>query len=231
MSRVRRAALAIAVLAVATGLADTEPARAETEGPCRATIAGGNVATADTSATGEPIEVRENARVPVTMTATRELDHLKVELEFAGLRWWVVHDEPTEGTTWTRVVDMGEYSDYGVGLYKIVASTSGQGFSCTGSALINVQGGSPLRTVAGLAGLGLAIVGGLGLLWVLFRGPAGAPLVGAILGVLLGAGVAVLLQEYAVVYPTLAAAIIALGGGAVLGMLFGLFGTRGRPRY
>jgi hypothetical protein len=230
VSRAWCAALAIAVLA-AIGLAVTEPAGAEIEGPCQATIAGRNVATADTSATGEPIEVRENARVPVTMTATRELDQLKVELEVAGLRWWVVHDEPTDGTTWTRIVDMGDYSDYGVGLYEIVASTGGQGFSCTGSALVDVQGDSPLRTVAGLVGLGLAVVGGLGLLWVLIRGPAGAPLVGAILGVLLGAGVAVLLQQFAVVYPTLAAAIIALGGGAVLGLLFGLFGTRGRPRY
>jgi hypothetical protein len=55
--------------------------------------------------------------------------------------------------------------------------------------------------------------------------------VGAILGVLLGAGVGVLLQQFAILYPSLILALIALGGGALLGILSGLFGRRGRPRY
>jgi hypothetical protein len=43
-----------------------------------------------------------------------------------------------------------------------VSGTSGAGgFSCTGAALVNVDG-NPLGTVAGGAGLALAAVGGIG---------------------------------------------------------------------
>jgi hypothetical protein len=222
-------ALAVAALAVAAGLVAPQAALAEIEGPCQGTVAGQNVATHDTSATGEPIKVREKARIPVTMSSARPITSLTVELEFGGLGW-TVHDEPTEGTSWARTVDVGDYSKYGVGLYKVVATSSGQGFSCTGATLVEVDG-SPLSTVAGLVGIGLAVVGGLGVLWVAIRGPGGAPVVGMILGVVLGAGVGVLLQQFSIVYPTMIAALIALGGGAALGLLMGLFGQRGRPRY
>jgi hypothetical protein len=221
-------ALAVAALAVVAGLVAPQSALAEIEGPCQATVAGQNVATRDTSATGEPIKVREEARVPVTMTSQRPITSLKVELEFAGIGW-TVHDEPTEGTSWARTVDVGDYSKYGVGLYKVVGTSGGQGFSCTGAALVEVDG-SPLTTIAGLVGLGLAVVGGLGVLWVAFRGPGGAPLLGMIFGVLLGAGAGVLLQQFAIVYPTMIVALIALGGGAALGLLLGVFGRSG-PRY
>lgn len=221
-------ALAVAALAIAAGLVAPQAALAEIEGPCQGTVAGQNVATRDTSATGEPIKVREEARIPVTMSSARPITSLTVELEFGGLGW-TVHDEPTEGTSWARTVDVGDYSKYGVGLYKVVATSSGQGFSCTGAALVEVDG-SPLSTIAGLAGIGLAIVGGLGVLWVAFRGPGGAPLLGLVLGVVLGAGVGVLLQQFSIVYPTMIVALIALGGGAALGLLMGIFGRSG-PKY
>jgi hypothetical protein len=51
--------------------------------------------------------------------------------------------------------------------------------------------------------------------------------VGAVFGVLLGAGAAVLLQQFAIVYPTMIVAVIALGGGALLGIVGGLFGRSG----
>jgi hypothetical protein len=198
------------------------------DGPCRATIAGEAVAAKDVSATGEPITVEENARVPVTMSATRPITMLKVEIEFAGIGW-TVHDEPTEGTSWAKTVSIADYSKYGVGLYKIVGKSTGQSFSCTGAALVEV-GGNPLTTVAGLVGLGLTILGALGILWVALRRPGAAPVVGVLLGVLLGVGVAVLLQQFAIVYPTMIVALIALGGGALLGFVGGLFGRSG-PRY
>ena len=229
VSALLRIALAVTALALAAALVAPHPALAEIEGPCQATVAGQNVATRDTSATGDPIKVREEARVPVTMTAQRSITHLTVEMEFAGLGW-KVHDEPTEGTSWARSVDVGDYSKWGVGLYKVVGTSSGQGFSCTGSALIEVDG-SPLRTLAGLVGLGLAAVGGLGVLWVAFRGPGGAPLWGVILGLMLGVGVAVLLQQFSIVYPSAIVALIALGGGAGLGLIMGLLGRSAGPRY
>jgi hypothetical protein len=219
---------ALVVASLAGALVAPQAALAEIEGPCQATVAGQNVATRDTSATGDPIKVREEARIPVTMTSQRPITSLKVEIEFAGLSW-EVHDEPTEGMSWARTVDVGDYSEYGVGLYKIVGTSSGQGFSCTGAALVEVDG-NPLTTVAGLVGLGLAVVGGLGVLWVAFRGPGGAPLWGVILGLLLGAGVGVLLQQFSILYPTTVVALIALGGGAALGLLLGVLGRSG-PRY
>jgi hypothetical protein len=221
--------LALVVAGLTAALVAPQAALAEVEGPCQATVAGQNVAARDTSATGDPIEVREEARVPVSMTARRPITSLTVEIEFAGLGW-EVHDEPTEGTSWARTVDVGDYSKYGVGLYKIVGRSSGQGFSCTGSALVEVEG-SPLTTVAGLAALGLTVVGGLGLLWVAFRGPGGAPVVGLILGVLLGVGVGALLQQFSIVYPTTIVALIAVGGGAALGLAMGLFGRSTGPKY
>ena len=221
--------LAVLALAAATAALVAPPAaHAEIDGPCQATIAGENIAAKDVSATGEPITVEESARVPVTMSAPRPITMLKVEIEFAGISW-TVHDEPTEGTSWAKTVNIADYSKYGVGLYKIVGSSSGQAFSCTGAALVEVDG-NPLTTVAGLVGLGLAIVGALGVLWVAVRGPGGAPVVGAVLGFLLGAGVAVLLQQFAIVYPTMIVALIALGAGALLGMVCGLFGRSG-PKY
>ena len=221
----------VVALAAAAGLTVAPSALATIDGPCQASIAGENVAALETDARSEPIKVRENARVPVRMTSARPITHLTVELEFAGLGI-PVHDEPTEGTSWAKVVDVAEYSDYGVGLYKIVGKSTGQGFSCTGAALIEVEG-EPLKTPAGIGGLVAAVVGAIGVLRLAFRRRASgaAPLVGAFFGLLLGAGVGVLLQQFALVYPTLIVALIALGGGALLGIVSGLAGRRTGPAY
>jgi hypothetical protein len=113
-----------------------------------------------------------------------------------------------------------------------VGTSEGQGFSCTGAALVDVQGDA-LRTPAGIAGLVAAVVGAIGLLRYLVRRRASgaAPFVGAIFGLLLGAGVGVVLQQLAIVYPTALVAVVLLGGGIVLGILSGTWGQRTGPRY
>jgi hypothetical protein len=221
----------VVVTAVLAALALAPPAASEIDGPCQASIAGQNVAALETGPRSEPIEVRENARVPVTMTAARPITSLKVELEFAGLRW-TVHDAPTEGTTWSRVVNVADYSKYGVGLYKVVGTSEGQGFSCEGAALVDVQDGA-LSTPAGIAGLAAAIVGAIGILGLLFRRRASgaAPVVGAFFGLVLGAGAGVLLQQLSVVYPTLLVAVGLLGGGLLLGVISGILGQRRGTAY
>jgi hypothetical protein len=228
--RITVSALPLA-LAAAAGLAVAPGARATVDGPCQATIAGENVAALETGWDSEPIKVRENARVPVTMTSRRTITHLKVELEFAGVGW-TVHDATTEGTSWARVVDVGDYSKYGVGLYKVVGTSTGQGFSCTGAALVEVDG-DPLRTPAGIGGLAAAIVGAIGVLRLLLRRAASgaAPVVGAFFGLLLGAGTALLLQQFSIVYPTVIVGLVALGGGLALGLLSGLWSQRSGPAY
>jgi hypothetical protein len=153
------------------------------------------------------------------MSAARPITQLKVELEFAGIRW-TVHDEPTTGRTWSKEVAVDDYATYGVGLYKVIGSSSGPGLSCSGAALVKVEG-NPLTTVAGLVGLGLAIVGGVavGLLSLRGGGSGGALVLGALFGALFGLGLGVLLQEYALLYPTLVVTIVLLAGGAVLGLV------------
>lgn len=224
-------AVLVSVLAVVVALGLAPAAATEIDGPCQASIAGRNVAALDTGPRSEPIEVRENARVRVSMTSTQPITQLKVELEFAGLSW-TVHDATTEGTTWTRVVNVGEYSKYGVGLYKVVGTSEGQGFSCSGAALVDVQG-SPLETPAGLGGLAATVVGAIGVLGLSFRRrtSAAAPFLGAFFGLLLGAGVGVLLQQFSILYPTAIVALLVLGGGLALGVLVGLWSQRTGPGY
>jgi hypothetical protein len=227
--------ITVSVLVAALGLAawlTTAPAALATiEGPCQGSIAGENVAPLETEPRSEPVKVGKNARVPVTMTSARPITHLTVELEFGGIGW-TVHDAPTEGTSWAKVVNVKDYSKYGVGLYKIVGKSTSQGFSCTGAALVEVEG-EPLKTPAGIAALAATIIGAIGVLRLAFRRRASgaAPVFGAVFGVLLGAGVAVLLQQFSIVYPTLIVALVALGGGVVLGILSGLWGQRTGPAY
>ena len=96
--------LLCAALASVLALAAAPVGGATIEGPCTASIAGVPVANRGTSARSDAIKVSEGTRVRVTMAASKPIDRLKVELEFAGIRW-TVHDEPTTGTTWTKTVD------------------------------------------------------------------------------------------------------------------------------
>ncbi len=206
-------------LALATCLALAPVAGATIDGPCRATIAGQNVADRDTHATSDPITVAEGSSVRVTMASARPITHLEVELEFAGVRW-TVHDEPTTGRTWSKEVAVDDYATYGVGLYKVIGSSTGPGLTCSGEALVEVEG-SPLSTVAGLVGLGLVIVGGLGVGLLALRrvGSSVGIVLGTAFGALLGIGVGLLFQEFSVLYPTLVVAIVLVVGGALLGLV------------
>jgi hypothetical protein len=226
-----RRSVPVAALALVAALVGSPSAAAETDGPCQATIAGESPAGRDTGPRGEPIDVDEDERVRVTMTSLRPITRLKVDLEWAGLRL-PVHDDPTEGTEWERVVELEDYSIYGVGLYKIVGTSEGQGFSCTASALVDVDG-VPWRLPAGIAGLVATVIGTIGILALLVRRRASgvAPFAGAFFGLLLGAGVGLLLQQLSVVYPTAIVAGLLLGGGLVLGILSGMFGRRAGPSY
>ena len=185
-----------------------------------------DIITRGTSARSDAISVPDTGGVLVTMTSERPLSQLKVEIEFGGIGY-TVHEGRTTGTEWSSVVPVDEYSPYGIGLYKIVATTAGRGFTCEGAALVDVQG-EPLETAAGAIGVGMLIVGGLGVLSFLLRGGRTrlAPFLGAFLGVIFSAGAGILLQEYGLLYPTLTTAIGFVVGGAALGFIAGLIGSR-----
>ena len=218
--------LAIAFVMV-LGLVAAPEALATIEGPCEATIAGEDVVARDTFARSDAISVRQTGAVPVIMTAESPIGRLKVAIEFGGIRY-TVRDEATTGTTWTSVVPVDDYATYGIGLYKIVGISTGQGFTCEAVALVDVQG-NPLETAAGAIGIAMVIVGGLGVLSFALRGgrPGLATLLAMFLGVVLAAGIGLLLQQYGLFYPTRIAAILVFAGGALLGFLAGIVGSRG----
>lgn len=222
----RLAIVLVVVLALVAAWPASSPATVR--GPCMAEIASEDARSLFVGARDDAVTVDRNRLVPVRMTSDRPMTRLKVELEFAGLRF-TVHDRPTTGTSWASEVPVDDYGLYGMGLWKVVASSEGEGFDCEATGLIDVQDDhelDPLSTIAGLAGLALALIGALGILAVAARiGRArSAPVAGVLLGVLLGAGVCVLLQQFSVVYPTVGVAGGLLAIGAAIGLAFSLFG-------
>jgi hypothetical protein len=209
-----------AVVAIAAIIAPS--AAADISGPCTAQIAGQNVKGRSTGAFSTPITVEKNAVVPVAMQSNNRISHLKIQIEFAGMRWTVSDKNVKNTTSWADSVKVKKYAKYGVGLYKVIGSSSG-GATCSGTALVKVKG-NPLSTVAGIVGLVAALAGLAGLAGALVLSMhagamgIGRSLLGLIAGLIGGLGVAVLLQQYALVYPSVGAAIAFVGGGAVVGV-------------
>ena len=56
---------------------------------------------------------------------------MKLEIEFAGIPY-EVSDEPTTVSSTTGVVPVDDYAKYGIGLYKIVATSTGRGLHLRG---------------------------------------------------------------------------------------------------
>jgi hypothetical protein len=228
----RAVSVAVVALAALVSLTVASPAAAESEGPCITSIAGENVGSRGVGATSEPIIVSKDRPVSVAMKANRPITRLKVELEFAGIRW-TVHDRPATGTSWASEVPVDDYASYGLGVYKVIGSGTGPGIDCSGAALVDVQGDDALAALAtpvGLFGLALALIGSFGSLALAVRvGQTSiSPIASGLLGVVFGLGVVILLQQFAVVYPTLALTGAILAVCAAVGLALGLFGIAGR---
>ncbi|MHB8059972.1 MAG: hypothetical protein ACYDHO_03980 [Gaiellaceae bacterium] len=218
----------LAALAMLTLAAIVVPsAAAEISGPCQATINGQSVKDQGTGALADPITVENDAVVPVAMSAGSQISHLKIQIQFAGMSW-TVRDKASHGKSWSNDVKVKNYAKWGVGLYKVVGSSSG-GVSCSGSALVKVKG-NPLTTVAGLVGLVSALlgIGGIGaaVAMTMKAGSIGVgrSIGGLIAGLIAGFGLAVLMQEYSIVYPTAAAAIASVGFGGLFGVGLSVLG-------
>ena len=218
----------VAVFALVVMLACAAQAAATAGGPCTAEINGEDIGAREVGATSDPIVVSKDVPVSITMASEQELERLKVELEFSGIRW-TVHDRPNNGMSWASDVPVDDYSSYGVGLYKVVGSSSGAGFTCEAAALIEVAGDNeldPLKTPVGLAGLALALIGSLGALALAARVGRSrtSPVFGGLLGAVFGLGVVILLQQFSAIYPTVAVTGGLVLIGAALGLAVGLFG-------
>jgi hypothetical protein len=224
--------LAISLVLALSALAAAPQASADLLGPCTAELAGRDMAPMLTGPLEDPLTVNRNSLLAVTMASERPITRFKVELEFAGFRW-TVHDRAVGERQWASEVPVEDYGVYGMGIWKVVTTSEGRGFACEAAALIAVEDDNeldPLTTIAGLAGLGLALTGFLGSLAVASRigTSRAAPFSGALLGVLLGVGVCVLLQQFSVLYPTLGVAGGLIAAGAAFGIGFSLFGLPGR---
>jgi hypothetical protein len=224
--------LAIALVVALIALAAAPQAPANVVGPCTAELAGRDMAPMFTGPRDDALAVKRNSLVSVTMESERPIARFKVELEFASVRW-TVRDGPVGARRWASEVPVEDYGVYGMGIWKVVTTSEGRGFSCEAAGLIALEDDhelDPLTTIGGLAGLGLALTGLLGILAVAGRigRSRAAPFSGALLGALLGVGVCVLLQQFSVLYPTIGVAGGLIAAGAAFGIGFSLFGLPGR---
>jgi hypothetical protein len=221
----------VAAFAFVVMLVLASEAAATVGGPCTVEIAGEDIGPREVGPTSDPIVVTDDRPVSVTMSSEQQLDRLTVELEFSGIRW-TVHDRPSTGTSWASEVPVNDYASYGLGLYKVIGSSSGSGFTCEGAALIEVAGDdelSPLATPVGLVGLALAILGAFGCLAIGVRvgRSRSSSVFGAVLGAAFGLGVVILLQQFSAVYPTIGVTGGIIAIGAAIGLALGLLGITG----
>jgi hypothetical protein len=227
-------AAATAFLSVVAAAVLAAGAGATINGPCSASINGVNVKNQSSTSASGAIVVAKDAKVPVTMSASKPISNLQVKISMMGLGR-TVKSGPASGTSWVRTVNVKDYSFWGVGLYQVTGSSSGAGLSCSGIAIVRVEG-SPLSTPAGWVSLGLTVVGGLGLVGTALSALRGggmvkATLLGLLSGLAAALGVTVLLQQFSVLFPTGQIAVGALALGAIAGIglpaVAHLLGTHG----
>ena len=129
---------------------------------CHATINGFDVAALDSEDTSKAVEVSKSSSVNVSMTSEQTMTSYTVDLAF-GFRGWQVADGDSSQNSWSNVVKVNDYARFGIGLYRVVATSYGPSGNCTMAALVRVTGNPVPDTVAGDAGaaLGALGVGGL----------------------------------------------------------------------
>jgi len=88
--------LVFALVLFSTLVAAPEAA-ARIDGDCQARIADQDVTSRETGAFSDAIEVDRNDLAAVTMSADQPIQRLKVELEFAGVRWAPLRPLPAGG--------------------------------------------------------------------------------------------------------------------------------------
>ena len=228
------ATVATAIVSVAAAAVLAAGAGATINGPCSASINGVNVKNQSSASASGAIVVAKDARVPVTMSASQPISNLQIRISLMGLGR-TVKSGPAHGTSWARTVNVKDYSFWGVGLYQVTGSSTGAGLSCSGVAIVKVEG-SPLSTPAGWASIALAAVGLLGIAGTALGalhggGMVKATLLGLLSGLVAALGVTVLLQQYAVLFPTGRIAVGMLALGAIVGIgvpfLTHVLGTHG----
>lgn len=130
------------------------------EGGCSVTVNGIDANTAHNASSA--ITVDENDTVTVVGTAPGPITGYTVKMKIGPIKFTAKEDS-TDGTdtTWTGVVKISDYAQYGAGLYRVEGASTGT--VCTGWAYLKVTGRFPLTTVAGAAAAGLTAIGAAGM--------------------------------------------------------------------
>jgi len=167
MRRTRIAGIATGGLLAAVGIAllAAQPAAAEVNGGCKASMAGVNLAHTPPHG-GPAVTVARDAVVPFSMTGVsgENFSELHIYYTIAGFDI-DIYDASAGGGSWSHNVDIHSFARFGVGYYRLKGVgdfAGGRGF-CDGEALIKVTG-DPLGTVAGDVAAGTTVAGVLGIL-------------------------------------------------------------------
>ena len=146
---------------------------AEISNGCQATVAGVSVGDRSSTDPEQAIKVQADQDVTVVFTAPAPITGYKVELEYAGFRFPVAQGV-TNGNSWTQTVAVKDYAKFGVGLYKVIGSSTGPG-ACSASFLIGVVGKDPLSTLIGAFSAAILAIGALATVAITAGSAMGGP--------------------------------------------------------
>jgi len=223
----RRHLLRLALLAGLATLAVgpmAAPAHADITGGCTVTLNGIDAKTAHSP--GTAIEVNEGDTLRIVGTAPGPITGYTTTMKYGLFSYKAKSGVVTgDDTTWNGSVKIGDYTRFGVGLYRVDGASTGT--VCTGWAYININGPFPLTTAAGAAA-GIATIAGVAGMASAAMGPKGGRTPGkgrrwrgSLFGLLAGVGAAVLLQQFGVVPMTPAVMVAVPVGTAMVGLALG----------
>lgn len=208
------------------GAADP-PAGAAIDGPCTVMAMSGDSAGTQldeldgpaTSDAANPFDVDPKGRVAWSGTGPA-ITNGTYQLTIYGLPIWSGNiDNPGGKTSAEGTLDLASILPIDlVGVVQVGGSVKGGGGSCSGDAWIRISG-DPLTSIPGLAGIGLAVIGLLGVLTAI---PGAHPFRGLLAGLLLGIGAGILAIVFGIVPIGALTPFVALGGGGLVGLILGL---------
>jgi hypothetical protein len=230
MRRAVHALMAAGVVALAFGVFAV-PADAQVSGGCVVTVNGENVNRAHSP--GTAFEFDEGDVIKVVGTSTAPVESYTITAKYGLFSYDAKSGEPSgDDLRWSGELKVSDYTRFGVGLYRFDGSSTGAA-PCSGWAYIEINGPFPLATVAGGAAAVLTVVGVGGMVSATRPPKGGTPgrghrWRGSLFGLLAGAGVAVLLQQFGVVPMTPAVMVGVPAGTGIVGLALGwphLFGA------
>jgi hypothetical protein len=146
----------------------------EITGGCTGTV---NGTDATTLTRDDPLVVREGEQLMVTgniptkfaqqnpvSTTTVEISVVDGLIDVSG------DDRESTGPTYNGSVDVNDYFDVGVGLYRVDVTNSGDGWQCEYTGYVKLEGDA-LSRPAGLVALAAVVIGAAGVLFVKGRKP------------------------------------------------------------